>query len=220
MLPAYALVSTYQKIGQGRTTSKMSTGSKSHEEKRLAHLVRSHRRDTIEQIVECWLRWAGVQTQCITACCRPVTVLIVVYCQKCLRACEHKNWTIEQWKNAVWSDESCFLLHHVDGRVHMQHLSGEHMVSGCTIGLFCWETWPPCSSFHGNSIPWWMWLFQQHNVPCHKAERVKEWFEMTVSESIRVDVWIGVAKNCPDATCQTDNVRYTILPRAFTHPSK
>ena len=64
---------------------------------------------------------------------------------------EHQNWTTEQWKKVVWSDESCFLLHHVDGRV--RRLPGEHMAPGCTMGrrqagggsvmlwaVFCWET--------------------------------------------------------------------------------
>ncbi len=29
----------------------------------------------------------------------------------------HQNWTIEDWKNVAWSDESQFLLRHSDGRV-------------------------------------------------------------------------------------------------------
>ncbi len=28
----------------------------------------------------------------------------------------HQNWTIEDWKNFAWSDESRFLLQHSDGR--------------------------------------------------------------------------------------------------------
>ncbi len=31
----------------------------------------------------------------------------------------HQNWTIEDWKNVVWSDESRFLLRHSDGRVRI-----------------------------------------------------------------------------------------------------
>ncbi len=27
----------------------------------------------------------------------------------------HQNWTIEDWKNVAWSDESLFLLRHSDG---------------------------------------------------------------------------------------------------------
>ena len=56
----------------------------------------------------------------------------------------------------AWSDESRFLLHHVDGRVCVRHLPGEHMAPGCTMGrrqasggsvmlwaMFCWETLGP-----------------------------------------------------------------------------
>ncbi|KAK3536143.1 hypothetical protein QTP70_031330 [Hemibagrus guttatus] len=65
---------------------------------------------------------------------------------------EHQNWTTEQWKKVAWSDESRFLLHHVDGWVRVRGLPGEHMAPGCTMGrrragellwaMFCWETFP------------------------------------------------------------------------------
>ncbi len=61
--------------------------------------------------------------------------------------------TIEQWKKVAWSDESHFLLHHVDGWVRLRRLPVEHMAPGCTMGrrqagggsvmlwaMFCWET--------------------------------------------------------------------------------
>ncbi len=32
---------------------------------------------------------------------------------------DHQNWTIEDWKNVAWSDESRFLLWHSDGRVRI-----------------------------------------------------------------------------------------------------
>ena len=51
---------------------------------------------------------------------RPVRVpmLTPVHRWKCQQwAHEHQNWTTEQWEKVVWSDESCFLLHQVDGRV-------------------------------------------------------------------------------------------------------
>ncbi len=31
----------------------------------------------------------------------------------------HQNWTIEDWKNVAWSDESRFLLQHSDCRVRI-----------------------------------------------------------------------------------------------------
>lgn len=32
-------------------------------------------------------------------------------------ACEPQNWTMEQWNNVAWSDETHFLLDQVNGRV-------------------------------------------------------------------------------------------------------
>ncbi len=41
----------------------------------------------------------------------------------------HQNWTIEDWKNVAWSDETRFLLQHSDGRVRIwrkEHESMDH----------------------------------------------------------------------------------------------
>ncbi len=59
----------------------------------------------------------------------------------------------------AWFDELCFLLHHVDGRVRVRRLTGEHMAPGCTMGrrqagggsvmlwaMLGWETLGP--AFH------------------------------------------------------------------------
>ena len=77
-----------------------------------------------------------------------------VHRRKCLQwARERRNWTLEQWKKIAWSDESRFLLDHVDGRVRVRHKAGEVMAPGYTVGrrqagggsvmlwaMFCWET--------------------------------------------------------------------------------
>ncbi len=39
----------------------------------------------------------------------------------------HYNWTIEDWKNIAWSDESRFLLRHSDGRVRIRRKEHESM---------------------------------------------------------------------------------------------
>ena len=49
-------------------------------------------------------------------------------------ACERRNWTLEQWKKVAWSDESRFLLDHVDGHVRVCRLPGEVIAPGCTMG--------------------------------------------------------------------------------------
>ena len=68
---------------------------------------------------------------------RPVRVPMMtpVHRRKRLQwACECRNWTLEQCKKVTWSDESRFLLDHVDGRVRVPLLPGEVMAPGCTVG--------------------------------------------------------------------------------------
>ncbi len=49
--------------------------------------------------------------------------------QRLQSAQDHQNWTIEDWKNVAWSDESRFLLRHSDGRVRIWHKEDESMDS-------------------------------------------------------------------------------------------
>ncbi len=66
----------------------------------------------------------------------------------------HQNWTIKDWKNVAWSDESRFLLRHSDGRVRIWHKEHESMDPSCLVstvqagggggvmvwGIFSWHT--------------------------------------------------------------------------------
>ncbi len=45
----------------------------------------------------------------------------------------HENWTIEDWKNVAWSDESLFLLRHSDGRVRIWHKEHESLDPSCLV---------------------------------------------------------------------------------------
>ncbi|GBM17643.1 Transposable element Tc1 transposase [Araneus ventricosus] len=47
---------------------------------------------------------------------------------------EHRDWTMDEWKRIAWSDESLFLIHHVDGRVRVRRLPGEQLLPSCTAG--------------------------------------------------------------------------------------
>ncbi len=68
----------------------------------------------------------------------------------------HQNWTIEDWKNVAWSDESLFLLRHSDGRVRIWYKEHESMDPSCHVsmvqaggggvmvwGIFYWHTLSP-----------------------------------------------------------------------------
>ncbi len=81
----------------------------------------------------------------------------------------HQNWTIEDWKNVVWSDESRFLLRHSDGRVRIWRKEHESMDPFCLVstvqpggggvmvwGIFSWHTLGPftnSASFKHHSLP-------------------------------------------------------------------
>ncbi len=45
----------------------------------------------------------------------------------------HYNWTIEDWKNIAWSDESRFLLRHSDYRVRIRRKEHESMNPSCLV---------------------------------------------------------------------------------------
>ncbi|GBN66476.1 Transposable element Tc1 transposase [Araneus ventricosus] len=41
---------------------------------------------------------------------------------------------MDEWKRVVWSDESRFLIHHINGRVRVRILPGEQLLLSCTAG--------------------------------------------------------------------------------------
>ncbi|GBM39865.1 Transposable element Tc1 transposase [Araneus ventricosus] len=51
-----------------------------------------------------------------------------------LWAREHRDWILDEWKRVANSDESRFLIHHVDGRVRLRRLPGEQLLPSCTAG--------------------------------------------------------------------------------------
>ncbi len=67
----------------------------------------------------------------------------------------HQNWTIEDWKNIDWSDESRFLLRYSDGRDRIWRKEHESMDPSCLVstihaagggviwGIFSWHYFGP-----------------------------------------------------------------------------
>ncbi len=118
----------------------------------------------------------------------------------------HQNWTIEDWKNVTWSDESRFLLRHSDGRVRIWCKEQESMdpsylvstvqASGLMVwGIFFWHTLGLLVSiehrlnataylsivdhvhpFMTTVYPSSDGYFQQDNAPCNKAQIISDWF--------------------------------------------
>ncbi|GBM93742.1 hypothetical protein AVEN_99076-1 [Araneus ventricosus] len=68
---------------------------------------------------------------------RPTRVLLLTKRHRQLRlqwAREHRDWTMDEWKRVTWSDDSRFLIHHVDGLVRVRRLPGEQLLLSCTAG--------------------------------------------------------------------------------------
>ena len=169
------MVSIYQKWSKEGTVVNRRQGHgrprliDARGERRLARVVRSNRRATVAQIAQEVNAGSDRKVSEYTVhhsllrmelhSCRPVRVPMLTPVHRRKRqqwAREHQNWTTEQWKKVAWSDESRFLLHHVDGRVRVRRFPGEHMAPGCTMGrrqagggsvmlwaMFCWETLGP-----------------------------------------------------------------------------
>ena len=120
-------------------------------------------------------------------------------------ASEHQNWTTEQWKKVAWTDESRFLLNHMDGLMCASLTWGKHGTRmhyekkacqrrqcdalgnvllgnlGCCHPCGCYfDTYhlPKhcCRPFMGTVFHDGCGLFQHDNALCHKAKMVQEWF--------------------------------------------
>uniref|UniRef100_A0A3P8VAQ1 Transposase Tc1-like domain-containing protein n=1 Tax=Cynoglossus semilaevis TaxID=244447 RepID=A0A3P8VAQ1_CYNSE len=138
-------------------------------QRRMARLVRADRKATVTQIttrynqgrqksisertVRPTLRQMGYSSR------RPHRVPLLSAKNRKLRlqfAQAHRNWTIEDWKNVAWSDESRFLLRHSDGRVRIWRRQHESMDPSCLVstvqaggggvmvwGIFSWHSLGP-----------------------------------------------------------------------------
>ncbi len=106
----------------------------------------------------------------------------------------HQIWTIEDWKNVAWSDESWFMLRHSDSRVRIWRKEHESMDPSCLVsmvqaagggdvmvwGIFSWHTLGPLVpiDYRLNATAYLSIVasIQQDNAPCHKAQIISDWF--------------------------------------------
>ncbi len=94
----------------------------------------------------------------------------------------HQNWTIEDWQNVAWSDESWFLLLHSDGRVRIWRKEHESMDPSCLVSTVQAAggdvmVWGDILLAHFRSLSNWA-LCKHHSLPeyCHKAQIISDWF--------------------------------------------
>ncbi len=115
----------------------------------------------------------------------------------------HQHWTIEDWKNVAWSDESRFLLRHSDGRVRIWRKEHESMPSSCLVstvqagggamvwGISSWHTLSPLVPIeHRLNATVYLSIVADHVHPFmtsrimhhHKAQIISNWFLEHVNE--------------------------------------
>lgn len=115
--------------------------------RRLSRLVKQNRRETVAQLTAQYNAGPSAsvsehtvqRTLLDMGLCsrRPTRVPLLTKRHRQLRlqwAREHRDWTMDEWKRVAWSDESRFLIHHVDGRVRVRRLPGEQLLPSCTAG--------------------------------------------------------------------------------------
>ncbi len=107
-------------------------------QRRMGRMVRDDRKATVTQITTHYNQYMqNTISECTTrrtlkqmgsSSRRPHRVLLLSAKNRKRRpqfVQAHQNWTIEDWKNVAWSDESRFLLRHSDCRVRIWHKEHE-----------------------------------------------------------------------------------------------
>jgi transposase len=121
---------------------------KERDHRRLSRIVSRDRRATLPQIasdfnvgastsvsvrtVQRSLHDMGIRSR------RPSRVPLMTARHKAMRlawARQHRHWTVEDWKNVAWSDESRFQLYRADGRVRVWRKPHEAMDPACQQGI-------------------------------------------------------------------------------------
>ncbi|GBM37857.1 hypothetical protein AVEN_193376-1 [Araneus ventricosus] len=147
-----AIVSIHAKwINDSDTSSRRQGVGRPHviKEKgrqRLSHLVKQNWRQTVAQLTaqynagpsisvpEYTVQWTLLDMRLYSRCPTCVPLLTKRRQLHLQWAWEHRDWTMDEWKRVAWSDESQFLIHHVNGHVRIRHLPGEQLVPSCTAG--------------------------------------------------------------------------------------
>uniref|UniRef100_A0A3B3RJQ1 Transposase Tc1-like domain-containing protein n=1 Tax=Paramormyrops kingsleyae TaxID=1676925 RepID=A0A3B3RJQ1_9TELE len=160
---------------KGKTSSmRQSCGRKclvdARGQRRMGRLIQADRRATLTEITTRYNR--GMQQSICEATTRTtlrrmgynsrrphrVPLISTTNRKKRLQfARAHQNWTVEDWKNVAWSDESRFLLRHSKSRVRIWRTQNENMDPSCLVttvqaaggggvmvwGMFSWHTLGP-----------------------------------------------------------------------------
>ncbi len=132
----------------------------------------------------------------------------------------HQNWTVDDWKNFVWSDESQIQLRHSDGRFRIWCEEHENIDLSCLVqasgggvmvwGIFSWHTLGPLVPIkHRLNATAYLSIVADHvhpfmatvypssdNAPCNKAYLVSwhlcTWMHFLTRREIRTNKYISL----------------------------
>ncbi len=110
----------------------------------------------------------------------------------------HQNWTVEDWKNVTWSDESRFLLRHSDDRVRIWHKEHETMDPSCLVstvqatgggamvwGIFSWHTLSPLVPIeHRLNVTAYLSIAADHVHPFIQLHSIQKYLYSAFHETI------------------------------------
>lgn len=135
---------TTQKTGSQRRACGRHRLLDARSERRLAKIVRTNRKASVRQIAANLNEGTSVKASERTVrrtlhrmgygSRRPIRKPLLSAFNRRRRlqfAKEHKDWTVDDWKKVMWSDESRFQLHHADGRVRIWRKQHESMDPTC-----------------------------------------------------------------------------------------
>ncbi|CAO3674222.1 unnamed protein product [Rhizopus stolonifer] len=127
--------------------------------------------------------------------------------RNCLHWCQNKvDWTVDQWKSIVWSDESRYTVVVNDEGFRVARKEGLHHA----LGLFLvWRNWPLVAltgkidqdayvnCLSQNFLPWYEklhrktgedFLYQEDGTPCHTGAYAT-WYKKSRCEVGSFDFW-------------------------------
>ncbi|XP_066992168.2 uncharacterized protein [Anabrus simplex] len=130
-----------------RTTSRPATLD-DRERRHLRRIVNSDRRATVQEITAQFNSGRARHVSQWTICRnvgsmgyesrRRARVLLLTQRHRAQRrafVASHQGWTLEQWRNVIWSNESRFQQHHADGRHRVWRRPHEAMDPACPEGV-------------------------------------------------------------------------------------
>lgn len=143
------VIKQYKQVGKAciapREYKERSRKTTPRTDKHLRKIIQKGRSKTVGEITEAWKNDSKINISRSTTirrlkemgyeCKNSIKRPLLTKKQKAKRlnwAKEHKNWTIADWRNIIWSDESRFCVSFGDGGPKVWRRKGEQLHPDCT----------------------------------------------------------------------------------------